>query len=136
MHAIFLIVPHKKLDKTSYELSKGVGPNLKFLKVRGCLSKVGLPDFKRVNVGSKTSDNIFIVYDQNSAAYRFMSPNDQSICESRDAEFFEHIFSCRVMCKIMLLRLCLLILMLYLLLELFIMNMKMNLERVRDVELR
>ena len=59
----------------------------------GCLTKVGLPDFKRVNIGSKTSDTIFISYAQNSVAYRFMSLNDYSICESRDAEFCEHIFS-------------------------------------------
>ena len=94
LYACYILnrVPHKKLDKTSYELSKGFAPNLKFLKVCGCLAKVGLPDFKRVNVGSKTSDNIFIVYDQNSAAYRFMSLNDHSFRESRDAEFFEYIF--------------------------------------------
>lgn len=85
-------VPHKKLDKTSYELWKGFAPNLKFLKVWGCLAKVGLPDFKRINVGSKTVDTVFISYAHNSAAYRFMSLNDHFICESRDAEFFEHIF--------------------------------------------
>ena len=89
---IFNRVPHKKLDKTSYELSKGFAPYLKFLKVRGCLAKVGLPDSKRVNVGSKTFDNIFIIYSQNSAAYRFMCLYDHSIRESRDAEFFEYIF--------------------------------------------
>lgn len=37
-------VPHKKLDKTPYELWKGYPPNLKYLKVWGCLAKVGLPD--------------------------------------------------------------------------------------------
>ena len=57
-----------------------------------CLAKVSLPDFKRVNVDSTTSDNIFIVNHQNSAAYRFMSLNDHSIRESRDAEFFQYIF--------------------------------------------
>ena len=59
----------------------------------GCLTKVGLPDFKRVNVGSKTFDSVFIYYAQNSVAYRFMYLNDHSICESRDAEFFEHMLS-------------------------------------------
>ena len=32
-------VLHKKLDKTSYELWKGFAPNLKYVKVRGCLAK-------------------------------------------------------------------------------------------------
>ena len=68
-------VPHKRLDKTSYELWKGFAPNLKFLKVWGCSAKVGLPDYKRVNVGSKTVDTIFIGYAENSVAYRFMSLN-------------------------------------------------------------
>ena len=60
------------------------------------MAKVGLPDFKWVNFGSKTSDTVFIGYAQNSVAYRFMSLNDHSICESRDAEFFEHIFPLKI----------------------------------------
>ena len=71
---------------------KRVCPNLKFLNVCGSLSKVSLPDFKRVHVGSTTSDNILIVYDQNSVVYRFMSLNHYSILESTDAEFFNFIF--------------------------------------------
>jgi len=35
---------------------------------------------------------MFISYAQNSITYRFMSLNDFSICESRDAEFSEHVF--------------------------------------------
>ncbi|KAD6453934.1 hypothetical protein E3N88_08640 [Mikania micrantha] len=85
-------VPHKGLDKTPYELWKGYSPNLKFLKVWGCLAKVGLPDFKRVNIGSKTLDSVFIGYAQNSAAYRFMLLSDRSIIESCNAEFFEDEF--------------------------------------------
>ena len=46
-----------------------------------------------MNIGSKNSDVVFISYAQNSVAYRFMSLNDYSICESRDAEFFEHMLS-------------------------------------------
>lgn len=85
-------VPHKKLEKTPFELWKGYSPNLKVLKVWGCLAKVGLPEFKRTSVGPKTFDCVFIGYAQNSAAYRFMSLSDNSICEVRDAEFFELIF--------------------------------------------
>ena len=44
-------VPHKKFDKTSYELWKGHPPNLNYLKVWGCLDKMGLPKFKREKIG-------------------------------------------------------------------------------------
>jgi len=47
--------PHKKMDKTSYELWKGYQPNLKYLRVWGCLAKVMLPDPKKRKIGSKTS---------------------------------------------------------------------------------
>lgn len=85
-------MPHKKLDKTPYELWKGFSPNLSFLRVWGCLAKVSLSIPKRTSVGSKTYDAVFIGYAHNSAAYRFMSLIDKSISESRDVEFFEHIF--------------------------------------------
>ena len=58
----------------------------------GCLAKVPLPDFKREKIGPKTFNSVFIGYAQNNVAYRFMSLNDLSISESRDAEFFEHVF--------------------------------------------
>ena len=85
-------VPHKKLDKTPYELWKGHAPNLKYLKVWGCLAKVGLPSFKIDGIGSKTFDAVLIGYVENSAAYRFMRLSDHTLCEYRDAAFFENIF--------------------------------------------
>ncbi|KAA0045096.1 ty1-copia retrotransposon protein [Cucumis melo var. makuwa] len=60
--------------------------------VWGCLAKVPFLALKKSKVGSKTFDCIFIGYAQNSAAYRFMCLNDKTINESRDAEFFEHVF--------------------------------------------
>ncbi|KAL0555831.1 hypothetical protein IC582_004332 [Cucumis melo] len=86
-------IPHKRLDKTPYELWKGHAPNLSYLKVWRCLAKVPFPALKKSTVGSKTFDCIFIGYAQNSAAYRFMFLNEKTINESRDAEFFEHVFS-------------------------------------------
>jgi len=56
------------------------------------VAKVPLPDFKQENIGSKIFNYVFNGYVQNSAAYRFMSLKDFSVCEPRDAEFFEHIF--------------------------------------------
>ena len=70
-------IPHKKLDKTPYEMWKGYPPNLNYLKMWGCLAKIGLPDFKRTNIGPKTINAIFIGYAQDSATYRFMSLNDK-----------------------------------------------------------
>jgi len=64
-------VPHKKLEKTPYELWKRHAPNLKYLKVWGCLAKVGIADPQRIKVGSKTIDFIFNGYDGNNASYIF-----------------------------------------------------------------
>ena len=50
------------------------------------------PDFKKSTIGPKTVDAVFIWYASNSAAYRFMLLQDYSICESRDAVFFENTF--------------------------------------------
>ena len=57
------------------------------------MAKVALPNHKRLNIGPKTFDAVFIGYAQHSAAHRFMSLFDLSISEYRDAEFFEHVFS-------------------------------------------
>ncbi|KAA0036921.1 ty1-copia retrotransposon protein [Cucumis melo var. makuwa] len=94
LSACFILnrIPHKRLDKTPYELWKGHAPNLSYLKVWGSLAKVPLPALKKTTVGPKTFDCIFIGYAQNSAAYRFMCLNDKTINESRDAEFFKHVF--------------------------------------------
>ncbi|CAN1352538.1 Retrovirus-related Pol polyprotein from transposon TNT 1-94, partial [Linum perenne] len=85
-------VPHKRLDKTPYELWKGYAPNLEYLKVWGCLAKVGILSHKRSVVGAKTFDCVFVGYATNSVAYRFMRLDDRSICEYRDAVFFEDQF--------------------------------------------
>ncbi|KAA0056672.1 ty1-copia retrotransposon protein [Cucumis melo var. makuwa] len=53
-------IPHKRLDKTPYELWKGHAPNLSYLKVWGCLAKVPFPALKKSTVRSKTFDCIFI----------------------------------------------------------------------------
>ena len=63
--------PYKKTGKTPYELWKGHAPNLKYLKVWGCLAKVMLLDPKKRKIGSKTYDCMFIGYDSNSVALYF-----------------------------------------------------------------
>lgn len=84
-------MPHKKLDKTPYELWKGNPPNLNYLKVWGCLAKVALPEFKREKIGPRTIDTLFTGYAYQSVVYRFITEgaNDSymhgNIIEARDA---------------------------------------------------
>ena len=63
----------------------------------GCLAKVLLPEPKKRKLGSKTSDCMFIGYAEHSVAYRFLVLRSDvldcnTIIETKNAEFFEHIF--------------------------------------------
>ena len=68
---IFDRVPHSKTNVIPYEKWKGRKPNLKYFKVWGCLAKVQLPIPKRVKIGPKTVDCVFIGYATNRKACRF-----------------------------------------------------------------
>jgi len=90
-------IPHKKTSKTPYELWRGYQPNLKYLRVWGCLTKVMLPNPKKTKIGSKTSDCMFLGYVEHTVAYRFLFlKNDEiehnTIVETKNVEFFEHIY--------------------------------------------
>ena len=68
----------------------------------GCLAKVAVPIPKKVKIGPKTVDCIFIGYAQNSSAHRFLvyksdipDIHKNTIMESRNAMFFEHVFPCK-----------------------------------------
>ena len=72
---------------------------MKYFKVWGCLAKVQVPKPKRVKIGPKMVDCVFIGYVTNSKAYRFLvhkSENPElhinTIIESDNAEFFETIY--------------------------------------------
>ena len=74
-------------------------PSYQFLKVWGCLAKVVVPPPKRIKMGSKLVDYVFIGFAYNSSAYRFLihkydilDMNAGTIIESRNALFFEEIF--------------------------------------------
>ena len=65
----------------------------------GCLAKVEVPVPKKTKIGPKTVDCVFIGYAQNSSAYWFLTYkseipdiNVNTIIESRNAVFFEHVF--------------------------------------------
>ena len=93
-------VPKKKIEKTPYELWKGRKPSYNYLRIWGCLAKVAVPTPKKVKIGSNTVDCIFIGYAQNSSAYQFLvyeskipDIHKNTIMESRNVLFFEHVFS-------------------------------------------
>ena len=96
-------VLHKKTHKTPYELWKGHRPCYKYLRVWGCLAKVAVPKPKRVKMGLKTIDCVFIGYASNSSAYRFLVHKSDipdihvnTFIESREATFFEDIFPYKI----------------------------------------
>ena len=65
-------IPHKKTNKFLYELWKGRRPSYKYLKVWWGLSKVAVPIPKKVKIGPKIVDCVFIGYAHNSSAYHFL----------------------------------------------------------------
>ncbi|GJW80273.1 retrovirus-related pol polyprotein from transposon TNT 1-94 [Tanacetum coccineum] len=65
-------IPHKKSDKSPYQLWKGKQPSYKRMKVWGCLAKVQIPLPKRTKLGQKTVDCVYLGPTKNSAAYRFL----------------------------------------------------------------
>ena len=101
MTANFILnrVPPGKTQQTPYEKWKGRIRNLNYLKVWGCLAKIAVPKPKKVKVGPKTVECVFIGYAQNSNAYRFFIHKSEipdihvnTIIESRDPSFFENRF--------------------------------------------
>jgi hypothetical protein len=65
----------------------------------GCTKKVNVPINKKPKLGQRTADCIFLVFSSCSIAYRFLVVKSEvpdvyvdTIMESRDATFFEHIF--------------------------------------------
>jgi len=65
-------IPQKKTLKSPYELWKNRPPSYKYLKVWGCLAKVEIRKPKKVKIGPKTIDCVFMGYTHNSSAYRFL----------------------------------------------------------------
>ena len=67
-----------------------------------CLAKVAVFPPKKVKIGPKTIDCIFIGYAHNSNAYQFLvyesnilDIHKNTIMESRNASFFEDVFLCK-----------------------------------------
>ena len=99
LNRILSKLPHSMTHSIPCEKWNARKPNLKYFKVWGFLAKVQLPISKRVKVGPKTVDCVFIGYAKNSKSFRFLvhtskypDIHDNIIMESDNAEFFEHIY--------------------------------------------
>jgi hypothetical protein len=91
---------NKSKDTTPYEIWVRRKPSLSYLRSWGCLAKVNVPITKKHTLGPKTVDCVFLGYAHNSIAYRFLVVKSEvsdmhvdTMFESRDATFFENIFS-------------------------------------------
>ncbi|GKB13137.1 DNA polymerase zeta catalytic subunit-like protein [Tanacetum coccineum] len=91
-------IPHKKSDKTPYQLWKGKQPFYKRMKVWGCLAKVQIPLPKRFKLGPKIVDCVYLGPAKNSVAYRFLvyksnieDISNNTIIGAVEAEFFKKI---------------------------------------------
>jgi len=82
-----------KIEYHIRKLEKHPQPNLKFLRVWGCLAKVMLPDHKKRKLGSETSDCLFLGYAEHNVVYRFLVLNSEiiernTIVETTNVYFF------------------------------------------------
>ena len=62
-------------------MERSCTPNLRYLKVWGCLAKVMLLDPKKRKICSKTYDCMFIGYASNSSSYRFLVLKSSDVLE-------------------------------------------------------
>jgi hypothetical protein len=92
-------IPMGKEEKTPYEKWVGRKPSLSYLRTWGCMAKVNVPINKKHKLGPRIVDCVFLGYASCSIVYRFLVVKSEvsdvyvdTIMESRDATFFEHIF--------------------------------------------
>ncbi|XP_076909703.1 uncharacterized protein LOC143567070 [Bidens hawaiensis] len=91
-HAVYILnqTPTRDLvNSTPFEALKGDKPNLKYLKVFGCMAyaKVLLPHFKKLD--DRSTEMVYLGSEQGSKAYRLFDPRMKRIWVSRDVYFKE-----------------------------------------------
>nr|GEU94492.1 zinc finger, CCHC-type [Tanacetum cinerariifolium] len=92
-HAIYILnsVPTKALeDITSYEAIKQRKPNLKNLRVFGCITYAKVPSQHLTKLDDRSSRMVYLGNEQGSKTYRLFDPTTQRICVSRDVNFKEN----------------------------------------------
>ncbi|PHU12647.1 hypothetical protein BC332_19577 [Capsicum chinense] len=89
---------HSKTQAIPYEKWKGRKPNLKYFKVWGRLAKVQVSMPKRVKIGPKTVDCVFIGYAKSSKACQVLvhkleypDINENTVIKSDNVKFLENI---------------------------------------------
>ena len=81
----------KVVSKTPFELFKGWKPNLRHIRVWGCLPEVRIYNLQENKLDPRTISGYFIGYAKKSNDYRFYCPSyDTRIVESRNEIFFEN----------------------------------------------
>ena len=93
-------VPTKNKEITPFAEWEKKMPTLSYLRTWSCLAKMSMPITKKRKLGPKTVDCVFLGYAMHSVGYRFLIVKSGvpdmhvgTIMESRDATFFENIFS-------------------------------------------
>jgi hypothetical protein len=97
-------VPTKNKEITPFEEWEKKRLKLSYLRTWGCLAKVNVPIPKKLKLGPKTVDCVFLGYAFHSIGYRFLIVKSEvpdmlvgTIMESNDATFFEDIFPMKYM---------------------------------------
>ena len=92
--------PRKNKEIKQFEEREKKRLTLSYLRTWGCLAKINVPITKKCKLGPKTMDCVFLGYAIHSVGYIFLIVKSGvpdmhvgTITESRDATFFENIFS-------------------------------------------
>nr|GFA86665.1 hypothetical protein [Tanacetum cinerariifolium] len=79
-----------KEDITPYEAIKGKKPNLKDLRVFGCIAYAKVPSQHLTKLDDRSIKLVYLGNEHGSKAYRLFDPTTQRICVSRDVKFKEN----------------------------------------------
>ena len=76
-------------DKTPYEVLNGRKPNVKHLRIFGCVSHVHIPKDEREKLDSKSKKCILLGYGSTTKGYRLYNLDTKKVFHSRDVVFDE-----------------------------------------------
>ena len=82
-----------KTHVSSYEVWKGRQPNLKYLRVWGCVAFHKVHEPKSSKFGPRGIKSVFVGYAENSKTYRLLNLDYNMIVKSRDVDFIKNKFS-------------------------------------------
>ncbi|XP_076918584.1 uncharacterized protein LOC143579055 [Bidens hawaiensis] len=91
-HTIYVLnrIPTKALTNTTpFEALKGRKPNLKHLRVFGCVAYAKVPSNHLTKLDDRSVKMVYLGVEEGSKAYRLYDPNTKRICISRDVKFLE-----------------------------------------------